>query len=214
MGWLMMNLFYKYFIIFFVGSIGGWVVVVLYAYFRTKKFQNRSSVLYGTFGYVYGYGAVFLTMALSLFSNSSIILTFIISFVTGTITEYIISYILEKSYGYVVWDYSKVKFNINGRVCLLYSIYWGFLGVIWSKYIIKIIDDITSFCYYKLGTEFLTFMLIFLTINSLISHLAIKRSGERIKNKRANNKIDLLLDKYYSDERLKKTFPQIFEYRR
>ena len=214
MGWLMMNLFYKYFIIFFVGSIVGWVVEVLYAYFRTKKFQNRSSVLYGTFGYVYGYGAVFLTMALSLFSNSSIILTFIISFVTGTITEYIISYILEKSYGYVVWDYSKVKFNINGRVCLLYSIYWGFLGVIWSKYIIKIIDDITSFCYYKLGTEFLTFMLIFLTINSLISHLAIKRSGERIKNKRANNKIDLLLDKYYSDERLKKTFPQIFEYRR
>ena len=75
-------------------------------------------------------------------------------------------------------------------------------------------DDITSFCYYKLGSEFLTFMLVCLTINSLISHLAIKRSGERVKNKRANNKIDLLLDKYYSDERLKKTFPQIFEYRR
>lgn len=214
MGWLMMNLFYKYFIIFFVGSIVGWFVEVLYAYFRTKKFQNRSSVLYGPFGYVYGYGAVFLTIALSSFSNSSIIVTFIISFVTGTITEYIISYILEKSYGYVVWDYSKVKFNINGRVCLLYSIYWGFLGVIWSKYIIKIMDDITSFCYYKLGSEFLNFMLVCLTINSLISHLAIKRSGERVKNKRANNKIDLLLDKYYSDERLKKTFPQIFEYRR
>lgn len=209
-----MSQFYKYFIIFFVGSIVGWLVEVLFAYYKTKTFQNRSALLYGPFGLAYGFGSVLLTLTLSSFSEFSIIHIFIISFIVGTIAEYIMSFGMEMVYGYVVWDYSKDKFNINGRVCLLYSLYWGFLGVIWSKYIITIIDDITNFCYYKLGTEFLNIVLMLLIIDALISHIVIKRSNERAKNIKANNKFDLLLDKYYSDKRLKKTFPQMFEYRR
>ena len=29
-----------------------------------------------------------------------------------------------------VWDYSKLPFNFKGQICLLYSIFWGFLSII------------------------------------------------------------------------------------
>ena len=36
---------------------------------------------------------------------------------------------MEKIFKTKYWDYSHLKFNIQGRVCLKNSIYWGILGV-------------------------------------------------------------------------------------
>jgi uncharacterized membrane protein len=95
--------------IFFIGSVFGWLIEVLFAYHKTKKFQNRSSILYGPFGYAYGIVSVLLTLFLAGLSNYSVILLFIISFIIGTIAEYIMSFGMELVYGYAVWDYSNIN---------------------------------------------------------------------------------------------------------
>ena len=62
--------------------------------------------------------------------SSNIFVIFIISFLWFSIWEYLVAVVLEKLFKTKYWDYSALKFNIHGRVCLKNSIYWGILGVL------------------------------------------------------------------------------------
>ena len=61
---------------------------------------------------------------------NNIFIIFLVSMFLLTIWEYIVGVLLEKIFKTKYWDYSDLKFNINGRICLKNSIYWGILGVI------------------------------------------------------------------------------------
>ena len=54
-----------------------------------------------------------------------------------TILEYISGYILNISLGLNIWDYSDLPFNVNGQVCLYYSLLWMVLSMVAS-----VIDDV------------------------------------------------------------------------
>ena len=56
----------------------------------------------------------------------------------GGITEYLCSYIQEKAFGTISWDYSYLLFNINGRTSLLHCTYWGIAGILYITYILFI----------------------------------------------------------------------------
>ena len=55
---------------------------------------------------------------------------FLIATIAFTVFEYIVSLVLEMLFGLRWWDYSNDFLNIQGRVSLLYSIFWGIAGVI------------------------------------------------------------------------------------
>lgn len=95
-----------------------------------RKFVN-SGFLHGPFCPIYGFGAVIMILLLGKLPNN-ILIVFIVSTVLLTIWEYIASVLLEKIFKTKYWDYSNMKFNIGGRVCLKNSIYWGILGIIFS----------------------------------------------------------------------------------
>ena len=40
----------------------------------------------------------------------------------------------ELLFGTVFWDYSKFKFNLGGRINLLYCFFWGIAAVMWMRY--------------------------------------------------------------------------------
>ena len=44
--------------------------------------------------------------------------------------EYISGYILNIGLGLNIWDYSQVKFNVDGQVCLGASLLWMVLGMV------------------------------------------------------------------------------------
>lgn len=199
--------FYQLFWIFIIGCILGWTVEVLYAYITMGSFQNRSSFIYGPIGGAYGLGAIILTFALYKFKNYSNLKLFLISFLVGTIWEYIMSLGMDLFLGYTAWDYSNEFLNINGRVCLLYSIFWGLLGLFWIKLffplLIKIIDNIP----HKFGNITMTILIIFLIFDIVITFLATNRLKERHNSIGADSKLDYFLDTYYTDEYLKRVFP-------
>ena len=62
--------------------------------------------------------------------------------------EYFVSYILEKIFKARWWDYTKYKYNINGRICLETMIPFGILGCLFVYYlhpfVLNIIEKIPS----------------------------------------------------------------------
>ena len=107
-----------YFIYFFVFSVVGYICEVTYVYICNKKLVNRG-FLHGPYIPIYGNGAIFITLALGQCKN--VILVFLGSMLICSILEYVTSYVMEVIFHNRWWDYSKQKFNINGRVCLNYG---------------------------------------------------------------------------------------------
>ena len=91
-----------------------------------KRFINRGFLI-GPYCPIYGYGALLITIVLRKYTNDPIVLFIMAIVVCGTL-EYLTSYFMEKIYKARWWDYSKRKFNINGRICLETIIPFGLLG--------------------------------------------------------------------------------------
>ena len=108
-------------------SFLGWCLESIYKTIILKKPVN-SGFLYGPFCTMYGIGAVIMIQLGKLSNN--VVGIFLIAFIVFSVWEYIVAVILEKLFKTKYWDYSSLKFNIQGRVCLKNSIYWGILGVL------------------------------------------------------------------------------------
>ena len=134
----MQNKIIFYFIIY---SFLGWCLESVYKTIIFKKPTN-SGFLYGPFCPMYGIGAVLMVM-MSRVSHNPIII-FVLGFLVFSVWEYVVAVILEKCFKTKYWDYSNLKFNFQGRVCLKNSIYWGILGVLLVYIIQPCIEKITS----------------------------------------------------------------------
>ena len=127
-----------YFIIY---SFFGWCLESVYKTIIFKKVTN-SGFLYGPFCPMYGIGAVMMIAASNLSDN--ILVIFLLGFIIFTLWEYLVAVVLEKLFKTKYWDYSHLKFNFQGRICLKNSIYWGILGVLLVFVIQPVVENLTN----------------------------------------------------------------------
>lgn len=116
----------EYVTIFFVYSILGWSMEVLYFLVRERKLMNRGFLL-GPFCPIYGAGLVGITM---LFQDDrgGFIADFISIILLCSILEYVVSAAMERLFHTRWWDYNDMRFNIHGRICLETMLPFGVLG--------------------------------------------------------------------------------------
>lgn len=184
----MESIIFNLLIYFVVYSIGGWVLETIFRSFCEKKLVN-TGFLNGPFCPIYGLGTIIMILFLEKFKRS-IILLFIISFLILSIWEYIVGVLLEKIFKTRYWDYSNHKININGRVCLTNSIFWGILGVLFIKYIHPFIEkNIETIDPFLLKNIILiiTCLVLIDTIISIISTINIKVTLQKVEE--LNNQI-------------------------
>lgn len=199
----------EYFWIFIIGSFIGFLHENLLTVFK-GEIVIRQGLIYEPLIPIYGIGFLILYILYS-FSNFyknnkilSIFKGFLYGFLGGGIIEYLFSFLQEKIFGTISWDYSYLTFNFNGRTSLFHMIFWGFLGIIFALFIIPLVDKfIKNISNHKWITRIITYVLI---IDCTISILACYRQNERRNNKKANNIVDVLLDKYYPDKYLNSIF--------
>ncbi len=157
---------YEILIISYIGSFLGVITEMIWCLLTRGYVESRAGLVYGPFNLLYGAGAVAMTLALYSFRNRGRWLSFLGGFVVGSIVEYVCSWGQELLIGSKSWDYSHMPFNLNGRICLLYSIYWGVLGVLWVKTIYLFMAELIM----KLPQEFgkiatwILFVFSFLTL--------------------------------------------------
>lgn len=125
-----------YFILY---SFAGWVLESVSKTIAQRKFVN-SGFLHGIFCPIYGFGALIMLLCLDFLKEKPILL-FLAAFVILSIWEYMVGVFLEKVFKTKYWDYSHLKFNFQGRVCLKNSFYWGILGVAFICFLHPLVES-------------------------------------------------------------------------
>ena len=122
-----------YFLLFIIYSFIGWLMETTLKSYEAKKFINRGFLI-GPYCPIYGCGCILIILLLKKYEPYPLGL-FCMSVVICTILEYLTSYFMEKLFNARWWDYSKRKFNINGRVCINTMIPFGILGTLMMYFI-------------------------------------------------------------------------------
>lgn len=131
-----------YFLLFLVYAIIGWVVEVINAYIKKKKFINRGFLI-GPYCPIYGVGMLTIIGLLRGYTDNYIVL-FILSMTICMVLEYLTSYFMELVFKARWWDYSSKRFNINGRICLETAIPFGLGGMMIMYVINPVIEGILN----------------------------------------------------------------------
>jgi uncharacterized membrane protein len=131
-------------ILFAVYSFGGWMIEVVYRSFNQKKFVN-AGLLYGPFIPIYGFGAFLVLLLEHLFSSFGFFVKLALYGVVLTIVEYVVGVLIEKIFHVQLWDYSENRFNLHGRVCILYSCFWTGLAVLFIAVIHPVVFAVVGF---------------------------------------------------------------------
>ncbi len=159
----------RYFIYFIIYGFLGWIYETIFCTIKASKWDNRG-FLFGPILPIYGVGGAILTILSDMLSGGLVVYNytwwqvFLISFFGSIILEYVTSWALEKMFHAYWWDYSNMPLNINGRVCLPYSICFGVAGLLIVYIMVPFIKDITSWIS-PLGYELSA--LIFMSIMSM-----------------------------------------------
>ncbi len=199
-----------YLIIF---SIIGLIIETTFGYLTTGVLESRKGLIWGPFCPVYGVGATILIILLGKYKDNFVKL-FILGSIIGNMIEYGLSYLLEAMYGTRFWDYSYITWNLNGRICIKYSIFWGILAVLLILFVKPTIDKLIN----KIpNSKALNLTLIlFIIIDSLATVWAIKTYQNRVVNEyydieqdKQNNLKYYIENTFFSNEKMEKTFPNL-----
>ena len=124
----------------------------------------KRGFLYGIACPIYGFGAVILILLNEVISkkSNSIIIKMIIMAIVFTIFEYLVSLVFELIFGIRWWDYTNEFMNLQGRICLQFSIIWGIAGGIFIQFLYKPLQKMIKRIRNKVSNKVINIVLIIL----------------------------------------------------
>lgn len=201
--------FYKLACLFFIGAFLGDITETVFCRFSMGRWMSRSSVVFGPFSIVWGLGCAMLTWILYRYREQSDRRLFLCGTILGGAYEYICSVFTEIVFGTVFWDYSKIPFNLGGRINLLYCFFWGFAAIIWMKGIYPFLSRWIEKIPVRIGKPLCMIMVFFMSVNIALSRLALDRYSKRHDGLPAKNAVGELMDDWFPDPYMEKVYPNI-----
>ncbi|HPD57471.1 MAG TPA: HD domain-containing protein [Smithellaceae bacterium] len=192
-------------------SFLGWLIEVVYRSISQRKFVN-AGFLYGPFIPIYGMGA-FCILALDfLLRDWPFIARTVFFGVALTLLEYIIGYLTEKIFDLRLWDYSKTRFNLHGRVSLPFSLGWMALAVIFLVFIHPAVSGyLFKYDYSQMRFFAVAFLVYFLT-DFIFSVVSLEQFRRKIAYLYAEyfNLANIEVEKIFDSlRRLRSAFPDL-----
>ena len=192
----------------------GWLQEVILGLFQHGKFINRGFLI-GPICPIYGFGTVFMTLTLTQYKDSPIVV-FALAIMSCSILEYFTSYIMEKLFNNRWWDYSEMKFNINGRICLETMVPFG-IGALLMMYagnpiLIPLIESIPLNIRYIIILTLIVIAIVDISIsfNIIINLKQISNNIRSDSTEVISKKVkEILLTKNIVYKRLKDAFPDM-----
>ena len=193
--------------LFVVGAFLGDVVETIFCRVTAGVWMSRSSLVWGPFSVVWGLALVLAAVLLRGSERKSESRIFWFGVILGGAYEYVCSAVTELLCGTVFWDYSGFKFNLGGRINLLYCFFWGIAAVAWIRYGYPLVAKGMN----KLKTHIRPWMTaalaVFMAVNMGVSTLALARYDARTSGVEAATPLAVFLDAHFDNARMERIYP-------
>lgn len=199
--------FYKLFWLFLIGAFLGDIVETIFCRLTAGVWMSRSSLVWGPFSIVWGLAIAAATALLYKDREKPDRHLFIIGTVLGGAYEYICSVFTELVFGKVFWDYSKIPFNLGGRINLLYCFFWGIAAVIWIKNLYPLFSGWIEKIPVLWGYILTWTLAVFMAVNIAVSSMALIQYDRRAEGKPPKNAVESIIDERFDDARMEKIYP-------
>ena len=195
--------------VFLTSALLGDVIETFWCGLVNGQWMSRSSVLYGPFSFVWGLGAVVLTVTLQRLAGRDSFFVFAAGFFIGGAYEYMCSVFTELVFGTVFWDYSHMPLNIGGRTNVLFCFFWGVLAVFWIKVayprMSRLIEGFPA-----LTGKVMTWVVVFIMVcNGLLTCAAMLRYNTRAVRPQPANAFEEFIDRQYGDGFMEHRWPNM-----
>jgi uncharacterized membrane protein len=206
----------KVLFVFLLYSFVGYVTEILTCLIDDKYLTFQRGYLLGPWIPIFGCGFLLLFPLTRYEAHPEVV--FIMGAFLSTVLEYATSLIMEKIFRTRWWDYSHMKFNINGRVALRNSLGFGVVGIL-IVYVFRHVNNaIFDFLPEKALIVMSLGLLALFVIDSIISTkivLKVARTDELLKKKDMTKEIKTrvrgeLKENYILVDKLLNTFPRAF----
>ena len=127
---------------FFIYSFAGWVWESCYVSVKEHRLVNRGFIR-GPFLPLYGSGALLMLAVSEPFQHRPVLMFFAGS-ICATVLEYLTGAVMETLFRIRYWDYSHLKFNLNGYISLSSSILWGVFTILLAEYVHPFVQSLLS----------------------------------------------------------------------
>lgn len=178
---------------FMIYSVIGWMIEVCYQAVTRGEVINRG-FLNGPLCPVYGSGVLMVLMVVDLcgflfgfetnLSEASTVELFIIGIIFATLIELVAGFLLDRLFHARWWDYRDRRFNLNGYICLEFSIYWG-LGI---AFVLRVIQPVFEGTVHKIPVKIGIIILIvcyfIFTIDIIITVLTVLKLNKQLSKMR------------------------------
>lgn len=135
-----MELFW-YFVIY---SFLGFLLEVGFARLIRARKRDRKCFTLLPLCPVYGFGALAILLLPRWIHRSGPGLI-LLGGLAATGVEYLMGVFYEKVVGVAFWDYSHMRFHIRGRVCPLFSLFWGLLAALLVHRVHPVVAVLTAY---------------------------------------------------------------------
>ena len=213
-------------IYFIIYSILGYIAETLFGLITKGVLESRKNFLYGPFCCIYGVGALVVILGLQKFKKNNYTI-FFGGVLIGSIVEYFISLVGEFIFHMKWWDYSSMPFNINGRICLAFSVLWGIMAIYLMCHLHPVIDKVVARFSDRTVKVVAIYTVIFMFFSFVITSFALEMFFARLiqdynldlkdmdnyvikaTDVYNNPTVKKISDKLFTNERMIKTFPNI-----
>ena len=204
-GYITLN-FFNLFWIFVVCSILGLAIETVFHLAIYHAYQDRAGLLYGPFSPIYGFGGLFMTVALNRFHDKPIPVIFLISALIGGAFEFTVSWIMQSAFGIVAWDYSGTFLSIDGRTNFMFMCFWGILGVMWVKFLLPILLWMINKIPWKLRYALTVVCFVFMVVDVVLTVQTIDCWYLREAGHVPNTPLEEFFNKHYDNAYMEHRF--------
>ncbi len=204
------NVLIKLFWLFLLASFLGAIVEIIFCYLTTGHFMSRSSLVIGQFSLVWGMGVVLFTISLYWMKNRTDRYLFLAGTVLGGIFEYLCSVVTETLFGSVFWDYSGFRFNVGGRINLIFCFGWGLVALLWVRNIYPVVSKWVDRIVRRAGKAATLALAVFMLGNIMLSAVALERYTQRQCGETLEEtEVEAVLDHYFPDSLMERRYPSL-----
>jgi uncharacterized membrane protein/HD superfamily phosphodiesterase len=201
-------------ILFAIYSFMGWIIEVTYRSVIQRQIIN-AGFLFGPFIPIYGFGAAFIIFLEFLIKHWPLPVKIVTYGILLNLIEYVTGFLLEKTFKLKLWDYSKNKYNIHGRICLLFALCWTALAIVFVIFIHPaVLQHVQSLGMSLLNVSAVVFFLYIIAdfVFSIISITSFRKKIAYLYSEYfnlTNAEIEKIFDSF---KRLRTAFPNLSQY--